>query len=346
MNNDVSDNDRPRDVEKTSPKRNPDPSRRKVLRGALTAGGVLFTPRVLSASPVAALSPCPGSGQLVPEASAVYLPAIPPDFYSRDFLAVQNCYQIANATTVQVQPPEYLPNPYGYGTSADYCLFHNASTGIFTASFANEGIFHLLIDGFFKTIFVGSPIEEIPGGPKKTGCTESFAPSGADLVISDEVGIDYARNDYYQDELGQTMAHVTSVADALAKVTAHVAAHGKLKKLTIANHAAKGKISMGGGDAPTNAQLIGKDAVGGSVGSYNAFVAGMIGKFSADAEICLIGCNVGEDTAGQKFVDALVADIPNVTSAKAKKGAVSYPLRNYLTERYASSSGEKGWATN
>ncbi len=280
---------------------------------------------------------------LVPESEAVYLSEIPPDFYDRLFVPVEQKLLIVNAGAVQIQPPAHPENPYPYpGT---FALYFDPDSGDFTAVFDAEGTFHLFVDGVFTTIFVGAPIDEEGGTTGKTGCTETFTPSGADLVISDEVGIDFHRFDYYEDELGQTMMAVDSVADAITKITAFVndPNNGLLDKLTFANHGNEGFISCGDGPTSVPGKWFGKDANNMPIGAYAALVAGLQGKFNANAELCLVGCYVGEGDAGKNLVNSLATDIGGGITVRAKKGAVSYPLRWYGTTRYASSSGKKGW---
>ena len=92
-------------------------------------------------------------------------------------------------------------------------------------------------------------------------------------------------------------------------------------------HGNKGIISIGAGQGSDASAEVGKTAAGAKLGAYQALVAGLQNKFNADAEICLIGCYVGQGTEGQNLVNCLAADIGGGIKVKAKKGAVSFPLR-------------------
>lgn len=297
-----------------------------------------------------------GPDDLVSESQAVYLPQIPPDFYDRLFVPVGHSELIRNASTVQIQPPDHPQNPYPYPETFSLCF--NSSTGDYTASFDAEGTFHLLVDGLFTTVFVGTQVAEMKGMQGKTGCTETFNVSEANdrevlLVLTntmfDDNGAVANGKDYVQCDLEQTAVEVTDVTSAVAAVCTHVQNHGKLDKLTILEHGGMGLISIGGGQHSQGidgTKIIGKDSANAKVGAFQEFVDGMKDKFNPDAELCLVGCHVGEGTAGQNLVNCLASEIGGGITVKAKKGAVSFPLAWYLLDRYASSSGEKGWAEN
>jgi hypothetical protein len=115
-----------------------------------------------------------------------------------------------------------------------------------------------------------------------------------------------------------------------------------VKKLIIANHGTDGQISMGDGNTRQDGKWIGKDAAGGKLGAYQTFVDALKedGKFANDAEICLIGCNVGDGDAGQKLVDCLAMDLG--VKVRATKGTVTYTVRKDGTVE-VTQSGD-GWA--
>ena len=320
------------------------PNRRRFLKtgGVLAAGAAAYVaPRMTFADGGATISP---EWVLVPEVDAVYVPTIPPDFYDRRFMSVGSNIQIAGAVTVQIQPPSHPQNPYGYGPEAQFSLYHDSSSGLFTARFDSEGTFHTFVDGVITTVFAGVTIEEDKDGTGKTGKTETFSKEASGIVISDTVGPDYQRWDYYEDQLGLTMLEVSSVADAIIQIADHVDDHGKLDRLTFANHGLAGQISAGDGNTRVDGKWFGKDANNNNLGAYAALVAGLQGKFNANASISVVGCYAGEGAEGQNLVDSLAADIGGGITVKAKKGAVSYLLKWYLWDRYAQSSGETGWA--
>jgi hypothetical protein len=285
-------------------------------------------------------------GTLVPESAAVFPSPIPPDFYPRTFLGVGGVIWIPRPPGAQIQPPSHPEHPPQYGPNAQFSLFREPVSGDYYARFDAAGTFHTIVGTVITTVYVGATIEEKKVGRGKSGCTETFTVSNAELVLSDKVGTHEQRWDYYMCDLGQNVVEVASVADAVTKVCNHVNANGRLTKLTIANHAAAGIISLGCGSGANATQEFGKDAANNKLGAYQALVDGLRNKFNANAEICLIGCNIGDGVAGQNLVDCMKRDIGGGITVKAKRGAVSYPLRWYLADRYAQSSGEKGWAVS
>ena len=225
----------------------------------------------------------------------------------------------------QVQAPRSDHLPYQY--FEDFRLGFCGDTGEFVLEINEPGLYHIVrttptgLD--IDAVFAGVTAEVESDKDAKTGTSTTLTIHDADLVISDKVGTHGNRWGYYQDQEGYTMAEVDDVADAAQEVCDAK----PVKKLIIANHGTDGQISMGDGNTREDGKWIGKDEDGGKLGAYQTFAdaLGVAGKFADDAEICLIGCNVGDGKEGQHLVDCLAKDLG--VRVRATKGTVTYTKR-------------------
>lgn len=96
----------------------------------------------------------------------------------------------------------------------------------------------------------------------------------------------------------------TSVKDMVDKVLAHLKEGQKIKKLTLVGHGAPGTIVMGSGKFIRSHKHINGDE-----SQWRPELQRLVGKFTADGEIFLNGCNVGARKAGsdklKKLADLL-----------------------------------------
>lgn len=239
----------------------------------------------------------------------------------------------------QVQAPRSTHLPYQY--FEDFRLGFCPDLGGFQLEINEPGVYHLVRTSPTGTdimaVFAGVSAEIESDKDPKTGTSSTLEIHEPDLVISDKVGTHTNRWKYYKDQEGYTVEEVTDAADATMKVCDAK----PVKKLIIANHGTDGQISMGDGNTRQDGKWIGKNAAGGKLGAYQTFVDALKedGKFAADAEICLIGCNVGDGDAGQKLVDCLAMDLG--VKVRATKGTVTYTLRKDGTVE-VTQSGD-GW---
>ncbi|MEQ9096308.1 MAG: GC-type dockerin domain-anchored protein [Phycisphaerales bacterium] len=239
----------------------------------------------------------------------------------------------------QVQAPRSSHLPYEY--FEDFQLGFCGDLGQFELRINEPGVYHLVRFGPTGTditaVFAGVTAEIESDKDAKTGTSSTLEIHEPDLVISDKVGTHSLRWKYYMDQEGYTVEEVTDVADA----TMEVCDAKPVKKLIIANHGTDGQISMGDGNTRQDGKWIGKDADNGKLGAYQTFVDALKedGKFANDAEICLIGCNVGDGTEGQNLVDCLAMDLG--VTVRATKGTVTYTQRKDGTVEVSQSGS--GW---
>ncbi|MFI4916338.1 MAG: GC-type dockerin domain-anchored protein [Phycisphaerales bacterium JB060] len=240
----------------------------------------------------------------------------------------------------QVQAPRSSHLPYEY--FEDFQLGFCGDLGEFELQINEPGVYHLVRFGSTGTditaVFAGVTPEVESDGDAKTGTSSTLEIHEPDLVISDKVGTHSLRWKYYQDQEGYTVEEVDDASDATTKVCDAK----PVMKLIIANHGTDGQISMGDGNTRQDGKWIGKDEDGGKLGAYQTFVDALKvdGKFGNDAEICLIGCNVGDGDEGQHLVDCLAMDLG--VTVRATKGTVTYTPRKDGTVE-VSQSGD-GWA--
>lgn len=240
----------------------------------------------------------------------------------------------------QVQAPRSSHLPYEY--FEDFQLGFCGDLGEFELRINEPGVYHLVRFGAtgpdITAVFAGVTPEVENDGEAKTGTSSTLEIHEPDLVISDKVGTHSLRWKYYQDQEGYTVEEVDDASDATTKVCDAK----PVMKLIIANHGTDGQISMGDGNTREDGKWIGKNADGDKIGAYETFVDALKedGKFGNDAEICLIGCNVGDGDEGQHLVDCLAMDLG--VTVRATKGTVTYTERKDGTVE-VSQSGD-GWA--
>jgi len=268
---------------------------------------------------------------------------IRPDFYPRIELEELPARITLDAPFVQIQAPFDDANPYEYGD--DFTVFFCEDSGQWVVEITEAGIYHIVEDTpagpSVSAILAQANLLEDADNPSTTGTTNTIDIHDADLVLGDKFGDEDSWDfywEYFQQE-DQPIEEVTSAADAAEEVCDAK----PVRKLIIVNHGSPGQISVGDSNQRRDGKWFGKSADGTKLGAYDDFITPLKadGKFANDAEICLIGCNVGEGDAGQKLVDCVASDLG--VRVRATKGSISFPKGKDGVRR-PQVSGESGWA--